>query len=257
MINVREVLHAHSYATTVRDLEARGRAKVRVINATEIANLIEQSVKQALAKAEEGDGLKSLVDKSKAEFADLKKQREADRVAREEGQRQLEQARGDLAEMRTLVESLRKERDEARAAMTPGKPAGASGEVLERLAHEVAMLHDRIAAQPAGGVQVQVPVAATLDTTALNAHLEKLSRGIEDRLDKFGRSMGVSTAVEATEVKYDALFNKQETLESNVSTVDVKERKGAGIGGVLDRMKRMRMGAPKQEEGSGDGAPPK
>jgi len=267
VINVREVLHSHSYATTVRDLEAKGRAKVRVINAAEIANLIEQSVRQAFAKAEEGDGLKALVDKSKAEFSDLRKQRELDRVAREEGARQLEQARTDLTQMRSQIEPLKSRIAELEKSLETeraktggsahGAPAGASSEVLERLAREVAMLHDKMATQPQAPVQVQVPVAATLDTSALSNSLEKLSRGIEERLEKFGRSMGVSSAVEVGEVQYDKLFSTQQKLESNVSTVDIKERKGAGIGGVLDRMKKMRLGssAPKPEEGSGDGAP--
>ena len=272
MINVREVLHSHSYATTVRDLEAKGRAKVRVINAAEIANLIEQSVRQAFAKAEEGDGLKALVDKSKAEFSDLRKQRELDRVAREEGAKQLEQARTDLTQMRSQIEPLKTriaELEKALESERSGKhgssasgaagsaPAGASSEVLERLAREVALLHDKMATQQQAPVQVQVPVAATLDTTALSSSLEKLSKGIEERLEKFGRSMGVSSAVEVGEVQYDKLFSSQQKLESNVSTVDIKERKGAGIGGVLDRMKKMRLGGgtPKPEEGSGDGAP--
>ncbi|HKE00448.1 MAG TPA: hypothetical protein VKE69_05520, partial [Planctomycetota bacterium] len=168
MINVREVLNAHSYSTTLRELEAKGRAKVRVINAKEIADLIEQAVRHTIAKAQDGDGLKALVEKSKVEFAELKRQRDAEKAAREGGLLELAEAKKELSSMREefqrlrqaevelatekgrveesrrLIEALSKERDEARAAATGASPSGAANELLEKLASEVAKLQQKM-----------------------------------------------------------------------------------------------------------------
>ncbi|MBI3818607.1 MAG: hypothetical protein HY286_07955 [Planctomycetes bacterium] len=286
MINVREVLQNHSQSTTLQELEARGRSKVRVINASEVARLIEESVRQTIAKAQEGDGMRELVEKSKAEFIELKRQRDAEQAAREEGLRQLEAATQELnalraetgkyagasremqqkcaeldgaaaservrvEELRKLVDILQKERDVARESEREARAAAQAAhaqtppdqsELLSSLAAQVARLTEKMNA-PAAPAPAAAPPA---EMQALEARLEKLSSGISDRLEKFGLSIGVSGAVQADHVQYDKIFNNNEKLESNVEHLDVKERKASGIGGALERIKKMKLGPDKQ-----------
>jgi uncharacterized protein YdcH (DUF465 family) len=51
--------------------------------------------------------------------------------------------------------------------------------------------------------------------------------------------------VEAQAVRYDKIFDSKEKLESNMGNVEVKQQKGSGIGGTLDRMKKLRLGPSK------------
>jgi len=296
-MNVREILQTHSQSTTLRELEAKGRSRVRVINANQIAELIEASVRRTLAQAETPDDLKALVERSKAEFFEMQRQRDTERKAREEGLRQLEEAKDELValateveklretegakttrigelehqlscekgrveEARRLVEMLTRERDvarqaeqEARAAASAVKaaPSPESTEMLSRLAAEVARLNERMNATPPPAAPAPAP-AATAESQALATRLDALSQGIADRLEKFGRTIGVSSAVDAQEVKYDALFNKQDSFESNLNTLEVKERQGSGIRGALDRMKRMRLSGKDEPDAAGDAA---
>lgn len=281
VLNVREVLQNHSQSTTLEELESRGRSRVRVINAAEIARLIEESVRHTIAQAQEGDGLRQLVERSKAEFTELKRQKDAEQAAREDGLRQLETAKSELTEMRgeltklsgahgellqkssvaegelsaerarveelrKLIEVLTKERDlardaerEARAASKEQAPAApAHNELLTALAAQVAKLTEKMNA-PAAPVAASAP---TPEMTALETRLEKLSSGISDRLERFGLSIGVSGAVSAENVNYEKIFTQTEKLESNVEHLEVKQRKAAGIGDALERMKKMKLG---------------
>src|SRR5262245_30589043 len=103
VLNVREVIESHSQATTLRELEAKGRSKVRVINASEIAKRVEDSVRQTIAKANGNEGMQALIEKSKAEFRELKRQRDDEVTARENGKRELEKAQGDLRQLHQQI----------------------------------------------------------------------------------------------------------------------------------------------------------
>jgi hypothetical protein len=286
VINVREVIETHSQSTTLRELEAKGRSKVRVINASEIAKLVEDSVRQAMANAKGDEGVQQLIEKSKTEFREIKRQRDEEHAAREEGKLQLEKARKELLdlhqqiedmrakggdapkraadletalsserkrseEMRALVDAITKERDlareseiralEAAKAVNATIPTNSQGDVLAKLADQVAKLGERLEKGPQG-VHPAAPMPAS-DLGALQQRLDAMTNGIAERLEKFGRSVGVSSAVDAPDVKLDAIFNQNEKLENNLGTVEAKKQKGTGIGGALDRMKKMRMGS--------------
>jgi uncharacterized protein YdcH (DUF465 family) len=293
VINVREVLETHSQATTLRELEAQGRSKVRVINAAEISRLIEAAVRQAIANAGGDKNVDALIERSKTEFRELKRQRDQEQTAREEGVRQLDKARTELEtmnrqvgdvrkaegdsraraeeldtlltkernrskELEALVAAVTKERDLSRASekalregapALPGQAVGVNPEqsvLLSKLAEQVAKLSDKIATSPSG----PAPAAPGVDVGAMHAKLEALSTGIADRLDKFSRSLSSAggpghNVVEAEAVRYDKIFDSKEKLESNMGNVEVKQQKGSGIGGTLDRMKKLRLGPSK------------
>jgi hypothetical protein len=124
------------------------------------------------------------------------------------------------------------------------------GDVLAKLADQVAKLGEKLERSPLAPGQ---PAAAmpTADMGALQQRLDAMTNGIAERLEKFGRSVGVSSAVDAPEVKLDAIFNKNDKLENNLGSVEIKKQKGSGIGGALDRMKKMRLNpTPKDEKGA-------
>ncbi len=74
--------------------------------------------------------------------------------------------------------------------------------------------------------------------------LNKLAGSINDRLEKFGRKMGISSAVEAGDVSFDGLFahGQDENLESNMDDVQVKKKTGGGIAANLARLKKLKGG---------------
>jgi len=82
------------------------------------------------------------------------------------------------------------------------------------------------------------------DSGALTDALDKLAGTLNERLDKFGRKIGISTAVEADDVKFDSLFNQDvaANLESNMDDVQVKKKTGGGIGSNLERLKKLKGG---------------
>ncbi|MFN0204722.1 MAG: hypothetical protein ACKVS6_00220 [Planctomycetota bacterium] len=288
MINVREVLQNNSTSTTLQELEAKGRSKVRVINANEISRLIEVAIQQAIAQSGGGEaGLTELVERSKIEFAELKRQRDAEIRGREEGLAQLAQAQNELSqlreklgelaameresltkysekdhelsgerarvgELRNLCDILTKERDLAREAERAARNAAEEAraaqppqntELLTQLAAQVAKLTEKIDREPvASAAGAPVPLQ---DLQKLEARLEQMTSGISDRLEKFGRSMGVSSAVEAENVNYTGIFNNNEKLESNVESLEVKERKSTGINEALERMKKLKLNNDK------------
>lgn len=313
MINVREVLETHSQATTLRELEAQGRSKVRVIKASEISRLIEEAVRQAIASSEGHEDVQELIERSKAEFRELKRQRDQEHQAREEGARQLERARKELEavvqqmgelrdaetasrshagelealltkerqrsnELQQLLDAVSAERDAARASerrareeadalrnvstdAAPVTPLGTAREaplenpsdLLTKLAEQVAKLSEKLDKAP----PTPIPAGPAVNVDAVNAKLDALTSGIAERLEKFGRSLSTSGGtgsapgvVEAEAIRYDAIFGSKEKLESNMGTVEVKQQKGAGIGGALDRMKKLKLGPSAGGSGS-------
>ena len=76
------------------------------------------------------------------------------------------------------------------------------------------------------------------------AALEKLAGSLNDRLEKLGKKMGISAAVEGEEVKFDGLFKDTgKTLESNMENIQVKKKAGGGIAANLERLKKLKGGS--------------
>lgn len=231
MLNVREVLQNHSQSTTLQELEARGRSKVRVINAAEIARLIEESVRQTIAKAGDGEGLRELVEKSKAEFMELKRQRDAEQAAREEGLRQLEKASAELTEMRAELGKLTSAHAESlqKCATLEGAALGESARVeeLRKLSEmlikerDLAREAEREARAAAQAAHAQAPPAQTELLTALAAQVAKLT-------EKMNAPVEPAPVAAAPNHEMKALETRLEKLSSGIS--DRLERFGLSIG---------------------------
>lgn len=201
---VKQALNASSQTTTVDELKAKGRTKVKVVKAEQIAAMIAEAVQRAvgdsgnLSKREH----ERLVERSREEFKSVIKQREEEIL---EARRAAAEADG----LRLQLEAANQRADELR-------------QLLDQ--------------------QQRAPAGAGNDAGALAELLDKLSGTLNERLDKFGRKMGISSAVEAGDVKLDGLFNTDiaEGLESNMDDVQVKKQTGSGIASNLEKLKKLK-----------------
>lgn len=205
---VKQALNASSKTTTVDELKAKGRTKVKVVKAEHIAAMIAEAVQRAVGESgnlsqEEHE---RLIERGREEFKAVIKQREEEIL---EARRAAAEADG----LRLQLEAANQRADELRQLLDQQQRAGAGG----------------------GG-------GGGADAGALAELLDKLSGTLNERLDKFGRKMGISSAVEAGDVKLDGLFSTDlaEGLESNMDDVQVKKRTGAGIAGNLEKLKKLK-----------------
>jgi hypothetical protein len=70
------------------------------------------------------------------------------------------------------------------------------------------------------------PVQGAANPDALTQALERLTSSMNERLEKMGRKMGISSAVEADQSSLDGLFANldEQRVESNFDAVEVKNR---------------------------------
>ncbi len=98
------------------------------------------------------------------------------------------------------------------------------------------------AANTAGPATTAGPAVAAADATGITDALDKIAGSLNERLDQFGRKMGISSAVEAADVKFDGLFNDDHEvdMESNMDNVQIKKKTGSGIAGNLEKLKKLK-----------------
>lgn len=202
--DVKEALAARSKVASLDDLRNEGRQRVKVVRAEQVAEMIADAVKAALRDPR-------IVTRAAAE-----------RMVEES--RRAQQAR--IAELSAELERVTRERDETRT-----NPAAAAGnnELVMQLLQQFATMKGTPQAGPAGA--------------ELSSAIDKLSNTLNERLEKFGRKMGVSSAVEAGPVKLDGLFRNDDVkLESNIDSIEVKQKKGGDIAANLERLKKLKGG---------------
>lgn len=118
----------------------------------------------------------------------------------------------------------------------------------KRAREEAEELKKKLEAAPQAAAQAPgQPGAATAQGAAgapdVTAALDKMAATLNERLEKMGKKMGISSAVEADEVNLDSLFNEDiETMESNMDSVEVKQKTGSGIAANLERLKKLKGG---------------
>lgn len=142
-----------------------------------------------------------------------------------------------LAELRAEHDAVQAELAQLRAAPAPAAaPPGMSPEVMAMMLNEIASLK-------AQAMQRQTAAPAA-DTAGLSDALEKIAGSLNDRLDQFGKKMGISSAVEAADVDFSAMFAKADDarIESNMDAIQVKQTSGGGIGANLARLKKLKGG---------------
>lgn len=217
--DVRDALSARSRTATLEQLASEGRKKVRLIKAEHVAAMIHAAVHSAIESSDfvSKEDADRLVEKSRNEFRSLMRERE------EELQR--------LAELQDALEA----KDRAIAERD---------QQIERLRQEVATTRTA-GAQAVGATVTAVANAgqALAGSPDLTAAIEKLAGSLNDRLEKLGKKMGISAAVEGGEVKLDGLFKDTgKDLESNMGNIQVKQKSGGGIAANLERLKKLKGG---------------
>lgn len=271
--DIKSALSERSRTATLDELRDEGRRRVRLIRAEHVAQMISEAVHAAIEHSGlvDADEVEKLVEQSRREFKAILNERETElREARENEQR-LEQKEGELAGTRTRIAELSKSLAEAREQLeqargeleqlraAPPAPAAApaaapsaaqplSGDMVMTLMQELASLKASVAMQQqqpgTAAPAADAPAAPAGGGAELTAMLEKLAGSLNDRLEKFGRKMGISAAVEGdAQVDFSGMFDGGESnLESNMDNIKVKQKAGGGIAANLARLKKLKGG---------------
>ncbi len=248
-IDVLATLEAKARKTTIEELQQKGRRQLKVIRASEISGMIQESIRKTLEASEllPREQVDELVDRASAEFEELKEARiKEQRQARElatklaKVQQDLEEAQKELERAHQECEALRQQGGAAAppAALADG---GASAAVMMKMMEELMALK----AQVQQGAQGAAPAAGG-NAAGLEEQLSKIAGALDEKLDRFGKKMGLSSAVDTATVDFsklaDRALEESAKLESNVDDVEIEKRKGAGIMGNLDKIRKMRGG---------------
>jgi hypothetical protein len=224
ILEVKEALQARSTSTSLDELRQQGRSRVRVIRAEHIAEMIAEAVQRAVSAS-------GLVGPEEVERLVADSRREAERA--QQMRERVEELEHELDVAQSRVAELERE-----VASADGGPSSADGATVARLMQEVAALKATMHPQPV------VQAAPAPNTDALAAALDKIAGSLNDRLDSFGRKMGISSAVDASEVNFDGLFkhNDEAKIESNMDTVQLKQKSGGGIAANLEKLRKLKGG---------------
>ncbi|MBX3462476.1 MAG: hypothetical protein KF830_04855 [Planctomycetes bacterium] len=241
---IKEALSARSRTATLDELRNEGRRRVRLVRAEHIAAMIREAVNAAV----EQSGLVSpaeveqLVEKSRIEFRSIMKEREAEVQRAHEVAEQLAERETELAELKQrfaeVEAALEAARRQAPGPSTASAPAP-SGDLVLSLVQEMANLKASLMQREA-----QPQAQAGGGVADFSAALDKLTGTLNDRLEKLGKKMGVSAAVESdAPVDFGGLFrDADKALESNMANIEVKQKAGGGIAGNLARLKKLKGG---------------
>ena len=255
-------LEARAEERSLADLEKRGKKTLRVIRKREIAALLQEAVDRAVEKTGwvPPEQVEELRKRSEREFADLKEEWQSERSEHAKLEARVQEETERAQELEEVASSLREELDEAQQRIQEleaqvseslGAPSEAGGEQAPSLAGggdaASAMLMMKMMEEiqtlkaQAQGTQ---PAAAAPSDDALASKLDQLVSGLDRKLESFGKKMGISAAVDSSDVDYSGLFEKDSdsNVETNMGDVEVEKRKGGGIAANLERMKKLRGG---------------
>ena len=254
--DIKQALSARSRTATLDELRNEGRKRVRLIRAEHVAAMISEAVNVAV----EQSGLVApaevsrLVEKSRQEFRSILKEREQEVQRAHDVEETLAERETELADLKRqlgeLGETLAKTQEqlaqvrgsvtEPAAAPGPGASPGASGDLVMSLVQEMANLKANLMHREA---QERAPAAAA-PAADFSAAIEKLAGSLNDRIEKIGKKMGVSAAVESdAPLDFGGLFkDSDKSLESNMDNIEVKQKAGGGIAANLARLKKLKGG---------------
>lgn len=227
---VKEALSARSESTSLDELKSKGRKKVRVIRAEHIASMIQEAVQRAVSESGlvSPEDAEHLVQKSREEFKALTVERQREHSELAELRQQLETAQARVNELESLAGQG--------AAMAGGESP--SMDMMMRLMNEMANIKANMGQGAGAGAGTEAA------EQGLMGALDKLTASMNDRMDKFGKKLGVSSAVDVGEANLEGLFKHVDEvqLESNMDDVKVKSKQGSGIAGNLARLKKLKGG---------------
>lgn len=258
--DIKEALSARSRTATLDELRSEGRKRVRVIRSEHIAAMVSEAVHAAI----EQSGLVApaevtrLVEKSRQEFRAILKEREQEVEHAREVEEKLGDCERELNELRQKYEGTSRALAAAQDELSQlrGRPAGApqaapasaaapSGDLLMSMVQEMANLKASLMQREAQDRGPTPNAAAAPGAVEFTAAIEKLTGQLNDRIEKIGKKMGVSAAVESdAPLDFGGLFKDDgsKTLESNMDNIEVKQKSGGGIAANLARLKKLKGG---------------
>jgi DNA gyrase/topoisomerase IV subunit A len=239
---------------TLEELRSEGRKRVRVIKAEQVAAMIEESVHAAVEKSGlvPPDEVQKLVEQSRTEFQGAIREREAEQRRLTEVETTLQSRDRELDVMRQELQKVQRQLATAERSLVAAKAGlsvdsadtGTAGSEQGQGAPSAGLvmtLMQEVAALKANVGQGGQPAAAAATGADFAAAIEKLTGTLNDRLEKLGKKMGVSAAVEAADIKFDGLFKDEgKQLESNMDNITVKQKAGGGIAANLARLKKLK-----------------
>lgn len=207
----------------------------------------------------------------RAEVEKLRKNEESSRKEKDSALAQNQELRRIESELRKNEEIGRKEREKLLAQITElnktiqdlasrkpePAPAPAPAPVVQQTSPEVMellkTLGSELASVKAGLKDVATKPVETKSSDSdkvVADKMDEITKTLSSRLDQIGRKVGIGAVDVSDQVQLDNIFNDQESLESNIENVEVKERRGSGIGGAIDRIKALRnkKGGQKDKE---------
>ncbi len=246
--DIKEALSAKSRTATLDELRNEGRKRVRLIRAEHVAAMVAEAVNAAVEQSGllPPDEVERLVDKSRQEFRSILKEREQEVQRAHDTEQELQELRERFEEVSTALASTRQQLSAlqstapALAAPAPALGGGPSADMLMAMMQEMANMKASLMTQQNG--QQAAPAAG--GGGDLSAAIDKLAGSLNDRLEKFGRKMGISSAVESDQpIDFGGMFRDvDKTVESNMDNIKVKQKSGGGIAANLAKLKKLKGG---------------
>lgn len=282
--DIKAALTTRARTATLDELRTEGKRRVRVVKADQVAAMIEESVHRAVEQSGllPASEVEKLVERSRQEFRTLLKAREAEAERAQAMQELLDARDREVADLRQQLAAARAAQHAAETALADAQVAvdaaaadgeatsSAQADMLSSLMNEMASMKAALLAHPvavpparealavapspapagavaaAAAAATPAPIAAAAAAPALDvsAAIEKLATSLNDRFEKLGRKMGISSAVGNDQpVDLGGLFKDSGPgLESNINNVESKQKAAGGIAANLARLKKLKGG---------------
>jgi hypothetical protein len=236
--DVQNELQSRSTRTTLDELKKKGLEQVRVVRSSQILELIEKAVLRALAQrgeAADPAARQELMQNSANIFRDMlrtemQQQRGAEDKRLEEMRAEMKRMNEILAQKDAAVSESRAKQAEMDAELRVLRQRSQGGSP-EDLLDELRALRRDIGKGPA-------PAQAS---GGIEQKLQSLGAELSSQIERIGRKVGIA-ATEDTQADITGLFTSIPELESNLDSVEAKERKGSDVTDALARMKSLRGG---------------
>jgi hypothetical protein len=252
-----------------------------LLPASEVEKLVERSrvefralMKAREAEAERAQAMTDMLAAQEREVADLRRQLAAAKAAQQAAEEALAASQAAQAAAAPAAAEAEEAAAQAMAQAAAQAAAHAQAELLASLRDEMAGMKAALMAQPpvvaapgaasvvpfapaaaaagapavpgvaAAAASVQAAPAAAAPAVDVSAAIEKLASSLNDRFEKLGKKMGISSAVGGDQpVDLGGLFKSADAgLESNMNNVETKQKTGGGIAANLARLKKLKGG---------------
>lgn len=245
-LDISKVIKGSTCDVTLDSLNKRGVRQVKVVNQEMISRLISKTIDSVLAQRTEK------VTAAEREKVMQQAREQIDEMAK----KAREKAQGRIAELETEVKRLN---SRLRVSAAEEVEVEQLRQENERLSEEVERLQgevNRLSEAGAGGggmgpeavsrllekvgAQIEQTIAAAKTDGDVMGALSTLTEKVEKiRFSASGRATGIEALDEAT---IDFLTGGKDEVETNLTAVDVKQKKAGDVKGALDKLKQLQKG---------------